>query len=418
MDVKDVTRTAREYITDLFADEQITNLGLEEVVYDVDSEQWRITFGFARPWDRQGDMGVRMGLKAPRAYKVVRVDDSNGRVVALTDRILPDLNASRSAQDVSSAGADSDSADMDFGHSVENPAENEDPAGDEWHEVHQLIAKITEKAVNGGYVFRGEAKHFPKVSSGLYRELEKAVEAGYSLADFEIPDINDARNYTGENDDWKLLSHLQHYESVTNLVDFTMDVKVALFFACEDHIREDGRIIILERKYSDTLRFHEPKSPEDRVPAQKSVLVKPKDGVIQNWRQVNVPSTLKVRVMEHLQQCHRIDHRSMYEGYHGYIKLRHRYRKAFAHVDKAKEYMDKKEHRYAVKHLSVAIDRIEILSTFKAIDVSNGLASAYWLRTQSYEALGMKGCAERDRSKFNRLAPPTTERILEILGTG
>ena len=93
MDVKDVTRTAREYITDLFADEQITNLGLEEVVYDVDSKQWRITFGFARPWDRQGDMGVRMGLKAPRAYKVVRVDDNDGSVVALTDRILPDGKA-------------------------------------------------------------------------------------------------------------------------------------------------------------------------------------------------------------------------------------------------------------------------------------------------------------------------------------
>ena len=90
MDVKEATRTAREYITDLFADEQITNLGLEEVVYDMESEQWRITFGFARPWDRQGDMGVRMGLKAPRAYKVVRIDDGAGRVVALTDRILPD----------------------------------------------------------------------------------------------------------------------------------------------------------------------------------------------------------------------------------------------------------------------------------------------------------------------------------------
>ena len=31
-----------------------------------------------------------MGLKAPRAYKVVHVDDSNDDVVALTDRILPD----------------------------------------------------------------------------------------------------------------------------------------------------------------------------------------------------------------------------------------------------------------------------------------------------------------------------------------
>ena len=93
MDVKEATKTAREYVAEVFADEGITNLGLEEVVYDVESERWRITFGFARPWDRQGDMGVRMGLKAPRAYKILRIDDGTGRVVALTDRILPDLKA-------------------------------------------------------------------------------------------------------------------------------------------------------------------------------------------------------------------------------------------------------------------------------------------------------------------------------------
>ena len=93
MDVKEAAKTAREYVTDVFADEQITNLGLEEVVYDVALERWRITFGFARPWDRQGDMGVRMGLKAPRADKVVHVDDNNGNVVALTNRVLPDVKA-------------------------------------------------------------------------------------------------------------------------------------------------------------------------------------------------------------------------------------------------------------------------------------------------------------------------------------
>ena len=91
MDVKEATNKAREYVSEVFAGEEITNLGLEEVVYDVESEQWRITFGFARPWDRQGDMGVKMGLKAPRTYKVVRIDDGNGAVLALTDRILPDL---------------------------------------------------------------------------------------------------------------------------------------------------------------------------------------------------------------------------------------------------------------------------------------------------------------------------------------
>ena len=93
MDVKEVTKTAREYVAEIFADEQITNLGLEEVVYDVELERWRITFGFARPWDRQGDMGVRMGLKAPRAYKVVHVNNGDGSITALTDRLLPDPKA-------------------------------------------------------------------------------------------------------------------------------------------------------------------------------------------------------------------------------------------------------------------------------------------------------------------------------------
>lgn len=37
MEVKEVTKTAREYVAEVFADEQIANLGLEEVVYDVES---------------------------------------------------------------------------------------------------------------------------------------------------------------------------------------------------------------------------------------------------------------------------------------------------------------------------------------------------------------------------------------------
>ena len=93
MDVKAATHTARGYITDVFAGEEISQLGLEEVVYDTDTDQWRITFGFARPWDKQNTMAVKMGLKTPRAYKVVSIDDGTGRVVALTDRLLPDLKS-------------------------------------------------------------------------------------------------------------------------------------------------------------------------------------------------------------------------------------------------------------------------------------------------------------------------------------
>ncbi len=93
MDVKEAMNTARDYINTVFADEEIMQLGLEEVMYDPDAGQWRITFGFARPWDPQNTMAVKMGLKTPRTYKVVHLYDSDGQVVALTDRLLPDLKS-------------------------------------------------------------------------------------------------------------------------------------------------------------------------------------------------------------------------------------------------------------------------------------------------------------------------------------
>ena len=90
MDVKEATHIARAYITDVFADEEIAQLGLEEAVYD-DTGQWRITYSFARPWDKQGVLGLRMGLKVPRDYKVVTIDDRDGRVISLTDQLMPEI---------------------------------------------------------------------------------------------------------------------------------------------------------------------------------------------------------------------------------------------------------------------------------------------------------------------------------------
>ena len=91
MDVKEATNIARDYVVDIFADEEITQLGLEEVMYDHEADQWRITFAFARPWEKQHTMAVKMGLKTPRAYKVVHIKNDTGGVIGLTDRLLPDV---------------------------------------------------------------------------------------------------------------------------------------------------------------------------------------------------------------------------------------------------------------------------------------------------------------------------------------
>ncbi len=43
MDVKEAARTAKKYIVSLFDDEEIMNVGLEEVVFEEMSNRWRIT---------------------------------------------------------------------------------------------------------------------------------------------------------------------------------------------------------------------------------------------------------------------------------------------------------------------------------------------------------------------------------------
>ena len=102
MDVKEAARTAREYITDLFADENVKHIGLEEVEFDHVAEVWNITIGFSRPWELpkdppKGFTSVLEELKPPlsstqRSYKIVRVRDDDGYVISVTNRALADRN--------------------------------------------------------------------------------------------------------------------------------------------------------------------------------------------------------------------------------------------------------------------------------------------------------------------------------------
>ena len=89
MDVKEAVRTAKEYVGELFDGEERDNVRLEEVVFDDESDQWLITIGFSRPWDRPKTQSAALRedpLK--RSYKVVRIDDADGSVISLKDRIL------------------------------------------------------------------------------------------------------------------------------------------------------------------------------------------------------------------------------------------------------------------------------------------------------------------------------------------
>ena len=90
MEVKEVARTAKEYLVDLFDGEEVMDFGLEEVVFDEISNSWLKTMAFSRPWDRNPSLAATLGdRRPPRSYKVVSINDDDGRVVSFKDRVLP-----------------------------------------------------------------------------------------------------------------------------------------------------------------------------------------------------------------------------------------------------------------------------------------------------------------------------------------
>jgi len=89
MDVKQAVATARTYIGELFADEGVTNLGLEEVEYDEPQGEWRVTLGFSRPWDTTPSgfsAMTQLNPQRPRSFKVVRVSDRSESVISVTSK--------------------------------------------------------------------------------------------------------------------------------------------------------------------------------------------------------------------------------------------------------------------------------------------------------------------------------------------
>ena len=73
--------------------------------------------------------------------------------------------------------------------------------------------------------------------------------------DFRV-DSTTSRNVSGVDTeytiDFEILTEIQHYEGKTNLIDFSTDYFIALFFACDGSPDEDGRVILQKSIQLDT----------------------------------------------------------------------------------------------------------------------------------------------------------------------
>ena len=92
MDAREAVGASRSYLAKLYREEEIDDVGLEEIEFDEASSMWSVTIGFSPPGTAGlppfANMPPPVIQAATRSYKVLRIDDSSGRVDSIEDRIL------------------------------------------------------------------------------------------------------------------------------------------------------------------------------------------------------------------------------------------------------------------------------------------------------------------------------------------
>ena len=112
----------------------------------------------------------------------------------------------------------------------------------ELERIQGAMGEVVRKASEGEgtCVYRGEPECYRVVSSRLYRKYPDSANEAFDIVRVEQEMAENARRYTTVADDDEILTEIQHFGGATNLIDFTDDYLVALFFA-SGRGRREGR---------------------------------------------------------------------------------------------------------------------------------------------------------------------------------
>ena len=258
-------------------------------------------------------------------------------------------------------------------------------------EVLQKVNELAQKADGGDYLYRGEPKRYRKVPSGLYRKYQKIKAAYFNIAVVQDEMLQEAKRFTGETDEDAILEQLQHFGYPTNQIDFTTDYNIALFFACYSELEKDGRVILLDKAGRDDLR--QPKAPENRVIAQKSVFVRPPQGFVKPSNTVVIPRVLKRPILQYLDKNHGVNAAALFNDIHGFIRYHRVHESAYAEFYAGLTHYSKGEYNKAMERFS------------RAIELNPQLSVAYNNRGSAYAKKGEYDRAIQDYDRAIELDP-------------
>ena len=191
----------------------------------------------------------------------------------------------------------------------------------ELNQILEIIGKIVKISADGNYIYRGEPECYEKVSSNLWRELEEAKALHLDIESVQKAELENAKKYTKTTDEFEILIEIQHFGGKTNLIDFTTDYYIALFFACNGSPTENGRIILQDKSgiIKDWIREPRNTDPESRVGRQESIFVCPPDGFVEPDIIIVIPKDLKHALLNYIEKEFGISTQRVYSDLHGFI---------------------------------------------------------------------------------------------------
>lgn len=204
-----------------------------------------------------------------------------------------------------------------------------------------LIARIQGDCRGRPHVFRGTNRQFDEISSKIYRGYRSKLNLSehYQPIDIERDVVDRARvHFPHDTPTVDILTDLRHFGGDTTLIDFSRDLLVALYFACDGDIDNDGELFAFPTDGVDLLSniadygtrgreaaLLQPARTERsraRVEFQSSIFVHAPDGFISKSRCKTfcVPSALKKQLLQHLRDFHNIHRETIYNDLIGFIQ--------------------------------------------------------------------------------------------------
>ena len=249
---------------------------------------------------------------------------------------------------------------------------------------------------------------------------------------------------------FKILIEIQHFGGKTNLIDFTTDYYVALFFAASGFPGKDGRVILQDRNgnIKDWVRELPDQEQGSRPDVQKSIFVQSPEGFIpddfiKSDTIITIPKDLKLPLLKYLQRQEiGISAESIYHDTHGFIRSQGSRWSAYPELMKGGKFQDSgdetahaeekaKHYQMAVAHFTNAINRMHpsaeiyynrglshhrlgkfdhaIQDYNTAIELQPDFAFAYHNRGLAYDQAGEFDLAIQDYNMAVKLKPDGSE---------